>query len=305
MEMEKKRTRRATDGDGGDGSDGGGVSAELPHDLVVEEILTRLPGKSLMRFKSVSKLWCSIIDDPRFCQAHRARSRARPTLLLVCPNIDDKLAYFYSTQTLRVSTSTWELLYQFNKYTGRGGVTDVVNGLFCLFRGNRVWICSLYADQDIMLPPSSLIQYPNCNYYFGYDCVSKKYKLLKVCAVRDRDGEYIPGSECEILTLGKDQSWRYIRGPSIDICKQWVYIHGDGDESNSSTLCFWHRLVDCFFTFSFRDEEFKYISSPRGWIPRDGDSLHQFRGRVALVSGLVDRKLELWVLEGKHEREEE
>ncbi|XP_057473289.1 putative F-box protein At1g47790 isoform X1 [Actinidia eriantha] len=245
--MEKKRTRRATDGGGGDGSDGGGVSAavaELPHDLVVEEVLTRLPGKSLMRFKYVSKLWCSIIDDPRFCQAHRAHSRSRPTLLILCPtpNINDELVFFYSTQTLGVSTSKLELLRQFTMCSGLGGVTDVVNGLFCLYRGNRVWICSISADQGIRLPPSSLIQYPNYNYYFGYDCVSKKYKLLKVCALSDRDGEYIEGSECEILTLGKDESWRTIHGPSIDIWKQWVYIHGDGDESNSSTLCFWHRL---------------------------------------------------------------
>ncbi|XP_057473290.1 F-box protein At1g30790-like isoform X2 [Actinidia eriantha] len=200
--MEKKRTRRATDGGGGDGSDGGGVSAavaELPHDLVVEEVLTRLPGKSLMRFKYVSKLWCSIIDDPRFCQAHRAHSRSRPTLLILCPtpNINDELVFFYSTQTLGVSTSKLELLRQFTMCSGLGGVTDVVNGLFCLYRGNRVWICSISADQ---------------------------------------------GSECEILTLGKDESWRTIHGPSIDIWKQWVYIHGDGDESNSSTLCFWHRL---------------------------------------------------------------
>ncbi|GFZ12193.1 F-box and associated interaction domains-containing protein [Actinidia rufa] len=186
--MEKKRTRRATDGDGGDGRDGGGVSAEeeLPHDLVVEEVLTRLPGKSLMRFKSVSKLWCSIIDDTRFCQAHRAHSRSCPTLLL------------------------------FTMCSGLGGVTDVVNGLFCLYRGNRVWICSISADQ---------------------------------------------GSECEILTLGKDESWRTIHDPSIDIWKQRVYIHEDGDEN----------------------EESQYISSPRGWIRRDEDSLHQFRGHVALI----------------------
>ncbi|CAN6205770.1 unnamed protein product [Urochloa humidicola] len=44
------------------------VAAYLPDELVVE-ILTRLPAKSLCRFKCVSRRWCRLISDP----AHRAR----------------------------------------------------------------------------------------------------------------------------------------------------------------------------------------------------------------------------------------
>ncbi|CAL9226134.1 unnamed protein product [Arabidopsis halleri] len=42
---------------------------EIPFDLVIK-ILTRLPAKSLMRFKSVSKLWSSFICFRNFTILH-------------------------------------------------------------------------------------------------------------------------------------------------------------------------------------------------------------------------------------------
>ncbi|KAF7126505.1 hypothetical protein RHSIM_Rhsim11G0052400 [Rhododendron simsii] len=77
------------------------VGVELPHHLLVEEVLTRLPAKSLMRFKSVSKLWCSTIYDPCFVKAHNALSHSHSAssaglvgdLLMVCAshNLDSNL----------------------------------------------------------------------------------------------------------------------------------------------------------------------------------------------------------------------
>ncbi|XP_074284042.1 F-box/kelch-repeat protein At3g23880-like [Silene latifolia] len=44
--------------------------SELPFDVINEMILTRLPIKSVVRFKSVSKLWYSTLSSPRFAYAH-------------------------------------------------------------------------------------------------------------------------------------------------------------------------------------------------------------------------------------------
>ncbi|KAL6186751.1 hypothetical protein ACLB2K_042870 [Fragaria x ananassa] len=44
----------------------------LPNDILWFQILTRLPAKSLMRFKCVCKFWSSsLFRDPRFVRAHR------------------------------------------------------------------------------------------------------------------------------------------------------------------------------------------------------------------------------------------
>ncbi|KAH7850387.1 hypothetical protein Vadar_032149 [Vaccinium darrowii] len=76
-EEEKKRKTMTSEGGNYNSRSGDGrlfPPPELPHDWVAAEILTRLPAKSLMRFKCVSKLWLSTILDPGFCEAHRARA---------------------------------------------------------------------------------------------------------------------------------------------------------------------------------------------------------------------------------------
>jgi F-box interacting protein len=59
--------------------------AELPDELVTE-ILLRLPVKSLLRFKSVSKGWRATISDPFFIGSHLRQSASRwrqsPSLLV-------------------------------------------------------------------------------------------------------------------------------------------------------------------------------------------------------------------------------
>ncbi|KAL3735758.1 hypothetical protein ACJRO7_024825 [Eucalyptus globulus] len=46
---------------------------KLPHDVAVE-ILKRLPARSLLRFRCVSRSWRSTIDDPRFVALHLSHS---------------------------------------------------------------------------------------------------------------------------------------------------------------------------------------------------------------------------------------
>ncbi|CAH2038903.1 unnamed protein product [Thlaspi arvense] len=61
---------------------------ELPLDLVTEEILTRLPAKSLMRFKCVSRQWLSAISSEYF--SNRFLTVPSPRLYLNLRNLDDK-----------------------------------------------------------------------------------------------------------------------------------------------------------------------------------------------------------------------
>ncbi|CAA7045639.1 unnamed protein product [Microthlaspi erraticum] len=54
----------------------------IPTDLIIE-IFSRLPGKSVARFRCLSKLWSSTLRRPYFTELFLTRSSARPRLLFV------------------------------------------------------------------------------------------------------------------------------------------------------------------------------------------------------------------------------
>ncbi|KAH6820874.1 hypothetical protein C2S53_010216 [Perilla frutescens var. hirtella] len=57
------------------------ASYDLPHDII-ENILFRLPVKSLLRFQGVCKHWKATISDPKFGETHRQRPKNSPHLYL-------------------------------------------------------------------------------------------------------------------------------------------------------------------------------------------------------------------------------
>ena len=57
-------------------------SYTIPNDLV-EEILSRLPVKSLMRFKCISKAWHTLISSHQFAKSHFQRASQNPNLLML------------------------------------------------------------------------------------------------------------------------------------------------------------------------------------------------------------------------------
>ena len=48
--------------------------AELPEEIICKKILMRLPIKYVVRFKTVSKYWQSLLSAPKFVKQHLIRS---------------------------------------------------------------------------------------------------------------------------------------------------------------------------------------------------------------------------------------
>ncbi|KAI3871218.1 hypothetical protein MKW98_015118 [Papaver atlanticum] len=66
----------------------GDSKAVIDEENVVNNILSRLPLKSLMRFKCVAKRWCNLFHDPYFIDLHlnhRLKSPPRQSLFVVVP----------------------------------------------------------------------------------------------------------------------------------------------------------------------------------------------------------------------------
>ncbi|KAG5539004.1 hypothetical protein RHGRI_019529 [Rhododendron griersonianum] len=321
---EKKIT--GSSGSGGDGEvPKAALVVELPNELVVLEVLTRLPVKSLMRFKCVSNLWRSTISqDPSFSKIHRARRSPSDAggLFITYPDADDSLRCFYAT-TLPSSSScpgggeSVLVPHQFtatasNSCSKYNGATDVVKGLFCLYAGNRSWICNVSTREIKVLPFSSDLENSvSFTYFLGFASTSKEYKLLKSCFLPFfKEGIVcFRALICEILTMGKDASWRrpwdWVESPEVGLQLGRTSVYMDG------FLCCWHRSGFTLIVFNFEDESFQEIYPPpksSGSVySEDGSLLLQFGGHFALVRGLhsrlVNQELQIWVLELNKDKE--
>jgi hypothetical protein len=53
------------------------MSDSLPNE-VIAEILSRLPAKSVIKLRCVSKTWCSPISSPHFIATHLSRALSNP-----------------------------------------------------------------------------------------------------------------------------------------------------------------------------------------------------------------------------------
>ncbi|KAL9244737.1 hypothetical protein vseg_018475 [Gypsophila vaccaria] len=58
------------------------IVISLPQDLIFDEILARLPVKSLVRFKTVCRSWYFTISSPEFAKTHLAFSSSRQLFLI-------------------------------------------------------------------------------------------------------------------------------------------------------------------------------------------------------------------------------
>lgn len=89
--------------------------AIVTSDLVVTEIMSRVPGKSLARFRSVSKQFRSLLSDPYFLRLHHSRSRDSLFTLKAC----QKIKVVSAVAALNDPRNLWTKRYNF-QVTNKG-----------------------------------------------------------------------------------------------------------------------------------------------------------------------------------------
>ncbi|XP_074281055.1 F-box/kelch-repeat protein At3g23880-like [Silene latifolia] len=111
----------------------------LSDDLIIQEILTRLPIKSILRFRSVSKQWYSTLSSSDFANAHLIKSPlAYPsapvnTLFIIDRN---NCCYLFSYEDDQISCNFEDYLVRLDPEFGFENdtlqLTGSCNGLVCL-----------------------------------------------------------------------------------------------------------------------------------------------------------------------------
>ncbi|XP_031092218.1 F-box/kelch-repeat protein At4g19930-like [Ipomoea triloba] len=299
----------------------------LPQEILVE-ILSKLPAKSLVRFKCVSKFFCSLVVDHPFADLHRNWSLTLPSrmsILIVypilrrgtCSNWYYKINYSEENQGKLQANR----LHYFDDDDCFREVymSSSLNGLICFCRNSNddIAIHNLSTRQHILLPAScrrvrrrrSRSRMMNAIGLLGFDSVSRRYKVLKSVQFCTHPG---PGQGWHVsvkhwvFTLGVDESWREIHSSPYfhpysclnSYCAS-VYINGVIYSLNylNNSL---NKEGDRIVAFDFKVENFRAIPPPPSPLTTMRAGLVEVDGQLALVNLNWDEDdpgMEIWIME--------
>ncbi|KAF9598252.1 hypothetical protein IFM89_026083 [Coptis chinensis] len=144
--------------------------ANLPHELVVE-ILTRLPAKSLIKFRCICKQWCKLTYDLTFTKLHLSRSIERHDVNLLA-----NLTEYYAKEILVGSDITLFRYSNSHIYSVEGSLVCLLNP--CTNEYKIVTFENVSSFQS------------NAVYGFGYDHTSEGEDYKLVCFVNSEVSVY-------------------------------------------------------------------------------------------------------------------
>jgi F-box interacting protein len=259
-------------------------AGQFPADMLFD-IFSRLPIKSLMRFRCVSPTWRSIIDDPCLAYMHRLRCAEEPKVLILDPPTHEP-----ADATLREDgvflKASLNLLTRFansKAYSLRG----CCNGLLCLtkqFCGESPLFLFNPPRQEVVELQPPCIAPSRKKYGLGFDCSTNTYKIV---------GVFDDDLSAQVYTLGGAGSWRAVsEGPPCPLLGRPVYscgaLHWLCGDDEGKIVC-----------FDVGKEEFGLISRPEF----RSSHLLDLRGELAIVDRSSDTHVEIWVMKeyGKKE----
>ncbi|KAK2425892.1 F-box/kelch-repeat protein [Trifolium repens] len=205
----------------------------LPYNLVEEEILCRLPVKSLLQLRCVCKSWNSLISDPRFAKKHLSMSTTRRLhfirnscehrgTIASCP-LQSIFTTCCSSKKTKKQTTVSINVTQLEYPSYRSDYPPHIfvgscNGILCLAHEFSVddsfvvllWNPSLRKVKE--LPQSRYPNLSSVSYGFGYDFVTDNYKVVAVLCykVHDSSGDLVKKAVVMINTLGTN-FWKNIQ----------------------------------------------------------------------------------------------
>ncbi|XP_044461900.1 F-box protein CPR1-like [Mangifera indica] len=175
----------------------------------------RLPVKTLLRFRALSKPLCSLIDDPDFIKHHLKHSLSTKShLILILKGL-----HLYTVDLDSMDKAT-----PFDDYPesiwGGTEVFGSCNGLVALSNSDLDIVLFNPATRKLFKLPVECIELPNEScvrgfvfFGFGYDHVKDDYKVVRM--VRFKQGEdddigWFIDYEVKVFSL-KTNSWRRIK----------------------------------------------------------------------------------------------
>uniref|UniRef100_A0A5B7A9R3 F-box domain-containing protein n=1 Tax=Davidia involucrata TaxID=16924 RepID=A0A5B7A9R3_DAVIN len=269
------------------------MSDHLPADAV-GNILSRLPVKSLVRFRCVSKPWCALIDSPDFIKTHLNRSVQNSSNLSLI--VKGKGLYSVDFDTLH---RTVELDYTFMN-SDAPDVLGSCNGLLLVGQGHvfYLWNPSTRKYRQLPILP---IQSPNksvgfiCKTYgFGYDSINDDYKVVRIVEFTGKQHDWFI-SEVQSYSL-KSNSWRRIQDFPYSLPFKLVWGVKDRDILYSVVR---RKLVPnsprFIVAFDIGAEEYRLVPQP-DYSFKDFEISVGVLGGCLCINGFCRDHFDVWIM---------
>ncbi|KAG7598969.1 F-box domain [Arabidopsis suecica] len=272
----------------------------IPTDLIME-IFSRLPAKSVARFRTLSKLWGSMLYRPYFTELFLTRSFARPRLLFLVQRFNDNLFFSSPQPQNRYDKSSLVVAATFHmKFLGNIDSYVCSCGLI-YFHGRLISkkevrvICNPITAKYAILPKLTTSSIVN---FLGFDPIDKQYKVLIMKQLPYDSPVH------HILTLETGQMrWRRIQCPLIHgVCCKGICINGvlyylacEIDKTSQDQT----YLLVCF---DVRSEKFKFVDAKCSF-DNWSTTMINYKGKLGVINWKYGIELNMWVLEDmeKHE----
>lgn len=276
------------------------------------DIFSRLPQKTIARFRCVSKLWSSILSRPDFIDLIMKISAARPRLFFTV--YTRKWRRFFSSpqpinQGVNLPLLAVEHPTRFPATLMDLDINPPVHGLLCTKAvgkkgGCNVMVYNPSTGQSVILPPwrgnHTLSHAKSVRTYLGYDPVKRQSKVL---CINDWKGE-----NHQVLTLRTGElSWRKIQcslpaHDPVGDSDAGVCINGVVYYIAEKKGRWFSQMIVCFDVMS---EKLTFIDPALGMNATLYSVLINYTGKLGVLTSEDHRgfsgTLELWVLDGVKE----
>ncbi|XP_059295102.1 F-box protein CPR1-like [Lycium ferocissimum] len=204
---------------------------------VISDIFSRLPVKSLLRFRCVSKSIKTLIDSPTFIQAHLNQHMLKPNSLIITAH--HKANNLFCVDNFSSSTQQQqqpkELDHPLKQHDGPTQIMGSCRGLFVISNcmgHNGVWNPSTTMFRKLPVchfdPPSKTPHESGPGMAqmcggFGYDSSADDYKVVAIAQWYHPDDQPPLFSETRIYSL-KFGGWKKVK----ENCPHWLLLEDYG-----------------------------------------------------------------------------
>ncbi|CAM0948847.1 unnamed protein product [Alopecurus aequalis] len=264
----------------------------IPEELIINEILPRLPVKSLLRFRSVCKAWHSTISSRYFIESHRRYKQSKVHVVHCSNNIQD-------TCSINIDRLSEGRNLQHYYRVPRLRVNDIINSshdLVVLGHKDGYLLSNPAMQESLNLPhPPSWVDAIFPVVGFGFVLSLGKYKMVNITSgIGTQD-------TCEVLSVGMDISWRIGKTPPSSIYPfgHTPYLHGNlhmltwrNDEDQNSKILLFNLEKELWAMLKLPEHPI----IPQCSIYQDYTGLREIQSLLCFTCCIPNKSIDVWML---------